>query len=294
MSLSVVINVDDLGLHPAVRRAVRELGAAGAVTSATLLANGPDLAEAARVTEADLGVHLNIMRGRPLSPPETIPSLVDGRGLFPGSFTAILKAYLTRRLDPAQAEAEWARQIERVLDLGVRPSHLDSEKHVHALPGLMAAVQRLARRYGVPWVRRQREAAPWTRWDKGGLRVRFLNLCALGHRPLPEVAWPDAVWGVADQGEALLPGRFEQAMQRLKAVRRGQTPAGIVVEIVCHPGRPEPGDPPLPAEFGPMRVAAQWRAEYDRLSDPGWSEALRRLGARAVGYAGLDPVRRAR
>lgn len=296
MPFSVVINVDDLGLHPAVRRAVRELGAAGAVTSATLLANGPDLEEAARVTEVDLGVHLNIMRGRPLSPLDEVDTLVDGGGRFPGCFWGILKGYLAHRLDPAQAEAEWARQIARVVDLGVRPSHLDSEKHVHALPRLMAVVQRLARRFGIPWVRRQREGVPWTRWDRGGLRVRFLNACAFGHRPLAGVAWPDAVWGIADQGADLLPGRLEQALPRygfgVSPEASGSDVPGRVLEIVCHPGRPEPGDPALPAEFGSMRVAAQWQVEYNRLVAPDWAGTLGRLGAWTVGYADLDPVRR--
>ncbi|MFN9910300.1 MAG: ChbG/HpnK family deacetylase, partial [bacterium] len=40
--LQLIINVDDIGLHPAVRRAVEACAARGTVTSASVLANGPD------------------------------------------------------------------------------------------------------------------------------------------------------------------------------------------------------------------------------------------------------------
>ena len=95
--MRVIVNVDDLGLHPAVRRAVEDLFRAGAVTSATLLVNGPDAAAAARIQGPGLGVHLNILRGKPLLPPSEIPSLVGPDGLFLGDYAALFRRYVTGR-----------------------------------------------------------------------------------------------------------------------------------------------------------------------------------------------------
>lgn len=276
----VIVNVDDLGLHPAVRRAVVSLSEKGVVTSSTLLANGPDVEQAARIGGIGLGVHLNVLRGRPVLQPRLVSSLVGENDLFFGDYGKLFAKYLSSRVDLHQVEAEWAAQIERILDLGVQPTHLDSEKHIHAWPGMMAVAGRLAARYGIRWVRRPRECAGLLRLDKGGLRTKFLNVCAMMQKQPVDVFWPDRVWGIADQGERLLPAAF-------KAYMAGSTDR--VVEIVCHPGDPRDDDPPLPADFGSMRVGAQWRLEYDRLADPQWQGMFREMEARLVHYGQIRP-----
>ncbi|MDD4951008.1 MAG: ChbG/HpnK family deacetylase [Desulfovibrionaceae bacterium] len=274
----VVVNADDLGLHPAVRRAVEALAGSGVLSSSSLLANGPDLEAAARVQGVGLGAHLNILRGRPLGPPAEVSSLVGPDGLFLGGYAKLLARYVLGRVDMGQVEREWSRQIQRLVDLGVRPTHCDSEKHVHAWPGLMSAACRTAKRFGIKWVRRPRERSPLLRLDLGGIRAKFLSACALFQRPAAGVGWPDLVWGVADQGRALLPGAFRRYIERHRP--------GLI-EVVCHPGLAQPGDPPLPPEFGPMRVSGQWADEYGLLSNPAWTGVLRDLGAELTNYGRL-------
>jgi predicted glycoside hydrolase/deacetylase ChbG (UPF0249 family) len=278
--MRVIVNVDDLGLHPAVRRAVEELFRAGAVTSATLLVNGPDAEAAARLADnghgPGLGVHLNLLRGRPALPPAEIPSLVGEDGLFLGDYAALFKRYVTGRLDHAEVEREWAAQVERALDLGVRPTHFDSEKHVHAWPTLMSVAADLARRFGVGWLRRPMDCQRLARVDAGGLRAKFLGVCSLFQTRPSSVRWPDLAFGIADQGANLTPARFKAYLSR--------NPGARVVEVVCHPGRPLPGDPEIPAEYGRMRVPAQWAVEYEALSDPEWGALYRSLGAELVHY----------
>jgi len=297
----VIVNVDDLGLHPAVRRAVEDLAALSRVSSSTLLVNGPDAAAAARLSSTGagslgIGVHLNILRGRPESPAHEIPGLVRPDGLFLGDYTALFGRYVSRAFTPLDVEREWTRQVERALDLGVTPTHLDSEKHIHVWPGLFEAACRVAARFGIGWVRRPVERVALSRWDKGALRCRVLNTFGLGHQ-LPgargvgvakgAVACPQCVFGIADQGADLLPRRLAGYMKRVRP---------DVLEIVCHPGAPLPGElegaGPLPAEYGPMRIAGQWRAERDALAAPGWGEALAGAGGRLVHYGQLDPATR--
>ncbi|MBA4357576.1 MAG: ChbG/HpnK family deacetylase [Humidesulfovibrio sp.] len=286
----VVVNVDDLGLHPAVRRAVEDLAGLARVSSATLLVNGPDAEAAARLSEGGagsigLGVHLNILRGRPMSPAVDIPGLLRPDGLFLGNYSELFGRYLTRAFSVADVEREWGRQVERALELGVAPTHLDSEKHIHAWPGLFEAACRVAQRFGIGWVRRPVESIPALRWDKGALRARVLNSFGLLHR-LPGaagVAHPHSVFGVADQGADLLPGRLGAYMKRVRP---------DVLELVCHPGAPLENDGPLPADYGPMRISGQWATERDGLAAPGWDEALAQAGARLVHYGQLDPATR--
>ena len=289
-AMFVVVNVDDLGLHPAVRRAVEDLAGLSRVSSATLLVNGPDAAAGARLGTTSrgsigVGVHLNILRGRPESPAHEIPGLVRPDGLFLGDYVALFKRYLARAFTPADAEREWTRQVERALDLGVLPTHLDSEKHIHVWPGLFEAACRVAERFGIGWVRRPVERVPLTRWDKGALRARILNTFALLHQVpgAAQVAHPACVFGIADQGTDLLPARLAAYMKRVRP---------DVLELVCHPGTRVETDGPLPPEYGPMRIAGQWAHERDALAANGWGQAFQEAGARLVHYGQLDPATR--
>ncbi|GAB6127239.1 ChbG/HpnK family deacetylase [Humidesulfovibrio idahonensis] len=294
----VVVNVDDLGLHPAVRRAVEDLAGLSRVSSSTLLVNGPDAKAAARLSSTSagsigVGVHLNILRGRPESPAHEIPGLLRADGLFLGDYVALFRRYLSRAFTPTDAEREWTRQVERALELGVTPTHLDSEKHIHVWPGLFEAACRVAKRFGIGWVRRPVERVAFSRWDKGALRARILNTFALAHQVpgAAGVANPHSVFGVADQGADLLPSRLAAYMKRVRP---------DVLEVVCHPGAPSSigsgaggdADGPLPPEYGPMRISGQWRAERDALAAPGWGEVFREAQARLVHYGQLDPATR--
>ena len=87
-----------------------------------------DIAQAQQeAPELGRGVHLTLTAGRPLTPPEQIPTLV---GADEGFFS--LRDFLARldMVDPAQVKAEWRQQIEKFIQLtGRKPTHLDSHHH---------------------------------------------------------------------------------------------------------------------------------------------------------------------
>jgi predicted glycoside hydrolase/deacetylase ChbG (UPF0249 family) len=49
---------------------------------------------------------------------------------------------------------ELRAQVERVLEAGLKPTHLDTHKHTHLLPPVLDVVCRLSEEYGIGWVRR--------------------------------------------------------------------------------------------------------------------------------------------
>lgn len=261
----VVINADDLGLHPAVLRGVLRGHRAGIITSASLLSNSPYTEAAVEGTRAadalSIGVHLNVLRGKPLLPADEVASLVGHDGRFLGSASKFAARYLRGAILTTEVEREWAAQIERALALGLRPSHLDSEKHSHCLPGLFDRACTLAARYGIKWVRRISERVPSARWDASALRARLLNA---GQRLAQSSSVPrdgrfaDRVWGIAHVGSQLDLDEFRRTCA--DGVRG-------VVEIICHPGEPRLDDPPLP-EFGPMRAPLHWKTELEHLLGP--------------------------
>lgn len=74
-----------------------------------------------------------------------------GAPLFPESVADLMVAIALGRI---RIYDELAAQVRRVLDAGLKPSHLDSHKHTHLLPPVLEAVARISEEFGVPWVRR--------------------------------------------------------------------------------------------------------------------------------------------
>ena len=91
----LIVNGDDLGLHPGINAGVVRCHREGIVTSASLCANGgafDDAVAALRgAPELDVGVHLTLVGEAPLLPAGSLPTLApDGR--LPPHFSALFRA----------------------------------------------------------------------------------------------------------------------------------------------------------------------------------------------------------
>lgn len=159
---SLVTNADDFGLSASVNQAVVRAHTEGILTSTSLLANGPAFDEAVVLAKAHptlgVGVHLNCLRGQPLTAPDELASWLDGQGRFVDFASVLASRYLYRRLRWEEIAVEWQAQIDRICQAGIHPTHLDSEKHLHLVfPRLTALAIQLAQRNRIPFVRTVRE-----------------------------------------------------------------------------------------------------------------------------------------
>lgn len=267
--LQIVINVDDIGLHPAVRRAVEECAAHGTVTSASVLANGPDRDAIRPYPGVSLGAHLNILRGVPLSPACEIRSLVASDGHFLGSFARLAWRALRGQLVASEVRLEWSRQVAALRERGLELSHADGEKHTHCLPGLFTIACEVAREHGIAWVRRSDERFGNIRMGGPALRRALLRALCARASECPGIRTTDAVWGIAEQGPAFTAAACSSALRSIGGSVRPR-----VIEVVCHPGREIDGDPSLPPSFGRMRVHRLWQPEFRSLMEGPWLETI--------------------
>lgn len=154
MQTRIIVNADDLGLNAKVNQAIFELISRGRVTSATLLANGAAVEEAARrlreFTQASFGVHLNASELQPLAPTPGLAPILDERGCFAGN--RLREIPITRSLRQALF-IEWSAQVRRLLDLGVPLSHIDGHHHMHTVPVLFPVLKRVQSEFGLTKVR---------------------------------------------------------------------------------------------------------------------------------------------
>jgi len=146
----LIVNADDFGRAQGVNAGILRAHRDGIVTATTLMVSAPaadDAATAARSTPSlDVGVHLTLTFGRPVSDPATVPSLVERDGSFPRAPGAFLG---TGRADPDEAALEYRAQFARARELlGRAPTHLDSHHWLHDEPALEQAIVAVARETG--------------------------------------------------------------------------------------------------------------------------------------------------
>lgn len=154
----LIITADDFGRDESCTAAIADALAAGTITSTSIMANARLFATACTVAHARkltdrIGVHLVLDEGPALSP--AMAPFADARGhlCVRRSLKPLGKAY-SRAI-----ESELAAQIDRVIAEGIRPTHLDSHRHIHTVFPIGRLVVGLARRYGIPYVRPARTIA---------------------------------------------------------------------------------------------------------------------------------------
>jgi len=228
----VIVNADDYGLARGVNEGIILAHRQGILTSASLMANTPGFEQAVELAKQNanlgVGVHLNILRGVPLSPAQEIRSLLSEEGRFCPDLFRLYRRLKLRKISLAEVEKEMRAQIEKVLTAGIEASHLDSEKHVHLLKPLLRIVLRLGKEYRIPRIRFVQEFCLSTRLLQMG-KSAFLSLsCASMKKRLAEegVRSPDHFRGICGTGR-MTAERLEKTLRHLK---------DGVTEIMVHPG----------------------------------------------------------
>lgn len=153
----LILNADDFGMAPGVNCSILELNAAGALSSATLMATAAHTAAAARAAthapRLGVGCHIVLVDGTPALPPAQIPTLVTASGNFRPTLGSFVTDLLRGKISPAEIEAEATAQIRRLQHLSITLTHLDTHKHTHMFSGVLNPVLRAAITCGIAAIR---------------------------------------------------------------------------------------------------------------------------------------------
>jgi len=285
----LIVNADDFGLTTGVNRAIAEAHRDGIVSSATLMANGAafdDAVVAARgLPKLSVGCHVVLVDGVPVAPAAQLDTLVAVRSAEPEKFYSSLSAFAARAtlggFDREQLVEEITAQIRKVQAAGIEVTHLDSHKHAHIFPEILAAMLRAAKICGVRAIRSpfvpmkaitaQQFAGKRILMKRYG-QVRILNMFAGAfrrHLVRSGLRAPDGIIGVIETGvlDAVL---LRQALASL--------PKGTW-ELVSHPGY---ADADLRAAH--TRLVESRERERSLLTSPELKEFLSQQEIRVIGY----------
>lgn len=174
MDRNLIITADDYGMADSVNQAIDECMGAGAVNSTCVMANMPAVEPArslrSRFPRVSIGLHWNLTQGRPLLPPEQVPSLVDSQGRLMG-VRDLKQRVLIGKVSMTEVRAELRAQHRRFEDLVGRPDYWNTHEGFHVAPRLFRFCVALALELGIPAMRSHRRiTVPYT-----GTRAAFLR-----------------------------------------------------------------------------------------------------------------------
>jgi len=278
MGKFLVINADDFGLCDGVNRGIAKAHTEGVLTSATIMANMPAAEEAVKIAKQlpslGVGVHLNLSAGRPLSG-DSGAELVGDSGEFIHSpaklwFLSVVSGGIRDAI-----RAELKAQIQWVMDNGIRPTHLDSHKHIHNFPVIFHMVCDMARQFNIAAIRNSFEPKavlkmPWPLLGEGGRqRTRLLRHCARINRLQNRRFFKTgALFGIAHTGR--IDVSFFKSVAMYNAVQ--------TAEVMTHPGFTDGLDP------NKTRLIQQRKVELDALCSNKTRQILNDNGIKLGSY----------
>jgi chitin disaccharide deacetylase len=258
----LILHADDFGMNPAVTEGILDGFRLGVLTSSSILSNAPDAARAVGLWKRlladhvagslpsqpirreladpsapfDLGVHLNLTQGVPLT--ENYPSeLRDPSGRFPGIFTLFRRLWRQPGRYAVAIREELGRQIEFLRDHGMQPTHLNGHQYIELLPAVADVLPDLLERYQIGAIRLAEEPRLWRstllkdfsppRWFLARVKRHFARRFRRQIARLP-VVHPDAFFGTVHAGRITLP---------LMRLFLSSCRSSCTIEIGLHPGR---------------------------------------------------------
>lgn len=157
----LIVNADDFGLSPGVNRAVEQAWQHGILTQASLMPGGDAFDEAVTIAKRNpglqVGLHLTLVQGRPVLPPEQVPGLVGANGCFPDNPVTVGMRLFFDRGVREQLRAEIEAQILKIKAAGLLLSHIDGHLNIQMHPTVFELLTDLMPRHGIGSFRITRE-----------------------------------------------------------------------------------------------------------------------------------------
>ncbi len=279
----IVITSDDFGLSSGVNRAVEQAWRQGILTCASIMPGGGAFDEAVEIAKRNpglqVGLHLTLVQGQAVLPPDRIPELVDKQGSFTDNPVAAGMRYFFDRGLYTQLKREIGAQIVKVVDAGIPLTHVDGHLNIHMHPTVFRILSELMQAHGITSFRLSRERLSHNlRFDRQrrlGKSVERVIFGSLANNCLPTldqagIRYAGEVKGVLNSGRMT----EEYILNILDGLTAETT------EIYFHPGL-------LPdAEITRRMPDYRHGEELAAITSPAVAQKLKKLDIKLVNYRG--------
>jgi hopanoid biosynthesis associated protein HpnK len=280
----LIVTGDDFGLSLPVNGAIEESHRRGILNTASLMvgakATRDAVERALQLPSLHVGLHLVLVEGSPLLPPQAVPDLVNRQGQFSSHLFKAGINFFFRPEVRRQLETEIRAQFQAFQKTGLPLDHVNSHHHMHLHPTILGLVLKVGREYGIRAVRLPYEPLlpSWRASRKvffrkmlGSLFLSPWLMLLRSRARRANVHSNNFILGMNDSGHMDL----DLVLRFLKYLPQG------VTEIYFHPGAygcPEIDHPP---EGNPGED------EFEVLTSPAIQQALLALGIQRIAFSDL-------
>jgi len=149
----LIMTGDDFGLSLPVNEAIEQAHRHGILTAASLMVgamSAQDAVERAnQLPTLKVGLHLVLVDGSPILPPECVPNLVNRQGEFSSHLVRAGINFFFRPRVRRQLEAEIRAQFEAFRKTGLSLDHVNAHHHMHLHPTISGLALKVGRDYGM-------------------------------------------------------------------------------------------------------------------------------------------------
>ncbi len=150
--MKLIVNADDFGISRGANYGIIDAYKNGVVRSTSIMAGMPAFDHAIELLKScdgleglGCGVHLTLSANKPVL--DTHKTIVDENGFF---YKRISEEIIKNDFDLEEIYNEFSAQIQKVINMGIEITHLDSHHHVHTLKALKPVIERLTKEYKLP------------------------------------------------------------------------------------------------------------------------------------------------
>jgi hopanoid biosynthesis associated protein HpnK len=278
----LIITADDFGLHSTINAAVEIAHRSGGLSAASIMMGAPGtedaVSRAQQLPQLRVGLHLTLVDGWSVLPQRLIPSLVGADRKFGNRMLRDSLRFFMQRKVREQLRAEIRAQFEAFAATGLEFDHVNTHKHFHMHPTILAGILELGSEFKVRAVRVPMEPLLYS------AQASLLGCAALGNlaaRPVIALmrralrrhgmVCADQVFGTARSGamnEAAL-------LQIIASLKPG------ITEIYTHPAVPSS------TQISRSMREYQHAEEFAALVSPRVAAAIAHPSIKLVGYRDL-------
>ena len=263
----LIVNADDFGRSHSINEAVIRAHSDGILTTASLMVNEPDSAEAVRLARENprlgVGLHLTLLMGRSALPPDKISGLVNSRGEFSNNPVGAGMNYFFKPGLREQLRAEIHAQFEKFHATGLPLDHVNGHLHLHLHPVIFKILMADADQLGIKRMRLTRDClARSRRMARGRWFYR------VSHAAIYE-------WLSRRAREPLRQRGIKHAQIIFGLLQNAQVDEQYILKLL-------PELPPGDSELYSHPSLDEFKHEFDALVSPRVKELVKKLGIELI------------
>jgi len=230
----IIVNADDFGLNSFIDECILKLCSKNRISNISVMVAGEafceDIDKLKVYSGLGTGIHLCLTDEKPISKSNEIETLIEKDGNLK-NYNKLVYDLIQGKLDLKEVYIEWKAQIDKFINTGLKPAHLDTHKHLHLFPVFFDILINLAKEYNISAVRNLKNC------NLANYKLSFANIAKImlliifnnnyDELTSMNIYFPDETNGFYDNKNI--------EKQNILDCFQKAVP-GRVTELICHPG----------------------------------------------------------